>query len=217
MKRLAMLSLGLAYAVVSTVSFLSVARDAPALSAELRSQNVYGDWRVPITSTLFHRGEYDFQIGFSLLQTDAALMLLDVENPPSVDVFARNMERAKTLFQHSLAKQPGHAATWSALFWVHASAGRTDEARYALEMSSKLAPFNRALAPDRLAAVESLDEIVGKSWIQSDFGQSNIARDLSTLQRFDAEYYRLLVEENRSLRNIAEQARLLAVDALNPD
>lgn len=195
---LPMLASVLVLAALGLAASMTVIRNAPAFSEDLRRESVLGDWRMASSEGLYDKSSYFFDLGVGYLRGDAAALLLGEDELPPWEVFEAMIERSAELFEASLSTTPGHADAWTGLAWAHVLLGDAAAAEDALQTSWALAPHNLSEASDRLSIVEALDEITGRNWRTGAHGAA-IASDLETLGTFAPRSFERFVARTPSL------------------
>lgn len=180
---------------IGTVSFMQVARNAPAFSPNLREDSVLGDWRLAQGETHYSVSDYYYQLGYGYLQADTASLLLGDEALPEIEVFDRQMERSIDLLQESLRYTPGRAGAWTSVAWASLLREDVDGAQRALMTSWQLAPYNFAEAADRVALVSFMEEFYGPITDLAAHALDANSRDFSTLEEHDRSYLQSLPED----------------------
>lgn len=180
---------------VGVLSFLQVARTAPAFSPGLRAESVLGDWRLAQGDTHYNVGDYYFQLGYGYLHADTAALLLGSETMPDAEAFDAQMQRSIGLLSRSLTHAPGRASAWTSLAWASIFDDDLEAAEQALRTSWQLAPHNVAEAPDRTALVALMDEFRTPAAWRDAFVDAASERDLQVLERHDRSYLDAFVND----------------------
>jgi hypothetical protein len=188
---------------LGTVSFMQIARNAPAFSPSLRSESVWGDWRVPLSRSLYDQGEYHLQLGYGFLRGDALDLLAGGTDLPSLEVFEARVSRARELFEMSVASSPGQADAWTGLAWTNVILGDRDEAWQMLRVSWQLAPLSLAEATERLGVVSILLDNETSPW-PDETTRRLASDDLRMLLRFDRTSLEDLVLDTPDFMKIIE-------------
>lgn len=190
---------------LGTVSFMQIARNAPAFSPSLRSESVWGDWRVPLSRALYDQGEYHLQLGYGYLRGDALDLLAGETSLPSLEIFEARVELARELFELSVASAPGQVDAWTGLAWANVILGDRDEAWQMLFASWQLAPLSLAESTGRLGVVSILLDNETTAW-PDELARRFAADDLRMLMTFDRRGYEDLV------RNTADLIGIIGID-----
>lgn len=184
---------------VALLAGVNVLAQAPAVTPALRSEGVYGDWRVRDIEALYDLGRYRFQLGYGYLHSDAVAAFGGRDSPQDTASLDDDLARGQALLEASLVNAPAHAPTWTALAWTAFLRDDRPGAVAALETSRRLAPYSATEAPLRVALDLALAETAGTGVGQDVPGITAHARDLELIRRFDRGYYRALVELHPSL------------------
>lgn len=179
--------------------------NAPAFNAELRRDNAFGDTLVLFGRDMYDHPAYLYQQAASYVHAD--LVTLDAgETGSSVASLEVGIARAGTaiaLLQESLSMDPGNAGAWTVLAWGHLMSGKTGPAMDALSRSWQLAPYNIALAEERLAlGLTLLNPTIAPSDAKSSLSDDaaiGLVRDLETLWVQRRGRYGRYAEEAQSL------------------
>lgn len=176
---------------------------APAGNADIRQDSIFGDWRLALSSTLFDKGEYLFQIGYGFANAEDSMQA----NTDPDDPYALARERAELAVKNlreSLALTPGNVHAWSALAWSEAALGNIDAARQAMAVSWQIAPYNSGLAVSRPEFVAYLGDLLldqefaedGEPTIApiSEAELSSVAKDLALLAELNPEFAAEVIE-----------------------
>jgi len=168
---------------VGGIAVGKVLDNAPAFTQELRTQSVFGDWRVVAPSSLYHKSDYYFDLAYGYLRGDIADFLVEDTSFSSDDIYQARLERAAELLELSLLSAPSRAKTWSALAATNALLGQPENAISALRASWRLAPNNLSEAPERLFVVSLLNDQLGPAWQQSE-ERLAIITDIRIVRRY---------------------------------
>lgn len=187
--------------LVGVLAMGQIARNAPAFTAELRTDSVLGDWRLPGGDILYNRGDFYFELGYGFLRSDLATALVGEEMSPE-EVFDARIRRATDLFERSIEAAPGNVDAWTNLAWSHLIAGDARASEEALRTSWRLAPLDRSEAPERLAIAQVLDEEVGLGWREDEAADAHLQNDVRLLLLFDRRALDPLVPEDGMLFGI---------------
>jgi len=191
-------------------AIVSVARNSPAFSVSLRVESVLGDWRVPVSSALYDKGKYHFQIGYGYLRgDDLALMVGEEAELPDFETYITRMQAATGNFEVSLLSLPGQADTWTALAWTRFLTEDLAGSEYALRVSWDLAPHNSSEAIERIGLVLALDEVLGASWRTDSAASSAVRNDLRALKEYDPDYFEAIREEETTLATDVDAVNVL--------
>ncbi|MEM1146092.1 MAG: hypothetical protein AAGI88_26270 [Pseudomonadota bacterium] len=186
-------------------AIVSVARNSPAFSVSLRVDSVLGDWRVPVSSALYDKGKYHFQIGYGYLRgDDLALMVGEEAELPDFETYIARMQAATGNFEISLLSLPGQADTWTALAWTRFLTEDLAGSEHALRVSWDLATHNSSEAIERIGLVLALDEVLSASWRDDAVASEAVLNDLRTLKKYDPAYLDGIREEETSLSRDVE-------------
>jgi len=175
----------------------------PSFDRNARVDGLFEDWRVPISSALYNRSDYLFQVGFGLLQGDlvASSVTEERDELASLETALDRAARGRRALEASAALAPGNAYTWTFIGWAAALEGDPEGALAAMETSWELAPWSFQLAPVRLNLFELLVSLdVPEEPLPSHLEAAG--RDLETLRRYDLEYYEVLREEGGILAEL---------------
>lgn len=175
----------------------------PSFDRNARVDGLFGDWRVPISSALYNRSDYLFQVGFGLLQGDlvASSVTEERDELASLETALDRAARGRRALEASAALAPGNAYTWTFTGWAAALEGDPEGALAAMETSWKLAPWSFQLAPVRLHLFELLVSLdVPEHPLPSHLEAAG--RDMEMLRRYDLEYYVILREEGGILAEL---------------
>ncbi len=177
---------------LGTLSFMQIARNSPAFSPSLRSESVWGDWRVPLSRALFDQSEYHVQLGYGYLRGDALDFLAGETKLSSLEIFEARLVRARELFEMSVASAPGQVDAWTGLAWANVILGDREAAWRMLIASWKLAPNSPTESVERLGVVSILLDDETIAWPE-ELTRRFIADDLRMLQRLDRRIFEDLV------------------------
>jgi tetratricopeptide (TPR) repeat protein len=169
---------------IGGMSIGNVIINAPAFTPQLRTQSVFGDWRVVAPASLYHKSDYYFDLAYGYLRGDIADFLVDDTSFSSDDIYQARLERAAELLNLSLSSSPSRAKTWSALAATYALLGQSDDAIDALRSSWRLAPNSLSEAPERLFVVGLLNDQIGTTWQQNTERQAIIS-DIRIVRRYN--------------------------------
>lgn len=191
---------GSVYIILSTM---------PAFNREARVTGLFEDWRVPITSALYNRSDYLFQVGFGLLQGDlvASAVTEGRDELASIETAMERARRGRLALEGSARLAPGNAYTWTFLGWAAAMEGDPNGAVSALETSWKLAPWSLQLAPVRLNLFEYLVEF-GPVGAPLGVHIESARRDLEILRTHDLRDYEALTSDGGILEEISRPLRM---------
>lgn len=178
---------------IAIAASLRVLDNAPSFNSSLRMESVFGDWRVPIRSSIYDKSEYRYQIGYGYLQGDAAALLFGDGALPEPEEQQANIAIALRVLDASLDDAPGRLGAWTALAWARLLSGDPEGAKHALAVSWGMAPFNIAEAAERLSLAEALGSRGG--WLQNPEVAISVSNDLKTLKKFDERYLDLFLDE----------------------
>ncbi len=141
-------------AVLATgaVSAFALVSSAPAFNGDLRRDNVFEQDILQRGSDMYDRSRYLMQQAVSYIRADLIPFggSGDGQIVASVDVVMERGADAVALMEESLALNPGNAHGWAVMAWAQLYAGNDAEAAQALQTSWALAPYNFALAPERI-------------------------------------------------------------------
>lgn len=129
---------------LSAVNILILVAQAPALNPLVRDTALIDDWRQGAVPTLFERGTY--------YRSRALTYLSLIEDEDDFEL----MDQARELARSAVEDAPSDAFAWTLLSWAEMLRGEDEAAAEALNRSWALAPYNTALASDRLILAEAL-------------------------------------------------------------
>ena len=198
---------------IGVVSLIAVARDLPFFDKSSRVEGLFGDWHVPVTTGLYDRSEYLFQVGFGYLQGDviASSATEARDELASLETALGRAEAARSALESSAQLAPGNAYTWGFLGWARAMEGDADGALRALEVSWSVAPYNFQLSPARVNLLKVLADI-NPTVLSSPEVRAAAVRDLGLLQRYDRRYLEVVLEDAPRLRELVTPSNLIEDD-----
>lgn len=131
---------------------LGLIASAPAFNADLRRANVFDQDILQLGSDMYDLPDYLMQQAVSFQRADLIAFSGpdDSQAAASVEVVADRGKAGAALMAESLALDPGNAPGWAVMAWAQLYAGDLDAAQTALRHSWTLAPYNRALAQERI-------------------------------------------------------------------
>jgi tetratricopeptide (TPR) repeat protein len=183
----------------------------PAFNPNLMGETLLGNGRIPMSRSMFDKGEYDFQRGYGFLMSDRIVSPYTEQQGEiaSPEVARQRARKAQDAFEAALSVDPGNAHAWTSLAWTHARLGNADRSISTLRVSWGISPNSNALAQSRISLANFLaNPDVGKvALIPSDY--EAISRDLNVLRlhapgafaRFSRLFPYLLRTSNSSTAN----------------
>lgn len=168
--------------VVGVMAFRGALAEAPALSPELRVAPEGTDWRPLFRPAFYDRSLYFAERVGAILGRDNGASASPGELMASLELALRAVEAS-----------PADAYQWTLLAAVSAAAGFPEPARAALARSIVLAPYNAALAVERL-------RLFGLHEMPLDANAKGaIERDLAVADRFRPRELQELLKQNPAI------------------
>lgn len=176
-----MLCVLLGIALLSSARFV---RNAPAYNEDLRVQTIDGTERLLLSSSMYDRGAYFFEVAHTYVYGSVKVTSGDPEPLPKIDEIIENSETAEELLLKSLHASPSNGHAWQLLARARSlRAAPLDEVLTPLRISWRLAPNNLQLARQRLELVGTLVDYRGAGGLLSE-NLTEIATDAEMLRRF---------------------------------
>lgn len=123
----------------------------PAFNKTLRVPAVTGGTQPALVSSMYHQGEYLYQIAHDWRAMAAEEVLTaGLEHLPPPDVLRQRSRQARAALLASLRVDPANAYAWTLLAVTEYGLDNPEEALAALETSQSFAPYDPRLAFRRL-------------------------------------------------------------------
>lgn len=208
--RLVAVLMCLALLGIGFFSIRSSVNGSPAFDLSARIDGVTGDWRVQYGPAHYHRALYLKQLGEGFLRGDVLVTEATgaEEEIASDEVALVRAKRAEELLLQSLNLLPSNAYTWASLAWANAMQDKSENAREAMQISWQLAPYNLALAYDRLGFTEFLAQGVLKRGApdMNTAELTGVQRDFTTIYTYDPKMAATIAESSPLISDVRKDS-----------